>query len=57
MNLKKGLRLIGIVLLIALACALPVPMIMYKKDNLPKHTVEQIDEKDDEENDDIKELF
>ena len=47
----------GLILIIALACALPVPIVMHKKDNLPKHTIEQIDKKEDEEKEDMKELF
>lgn len=55
---KKGLRLLALALIIALASVLPVPINFYRKDNLPKYTIEQIDKKkDDDESDDIKELF
>lgn len=55
---KKGLRLLALALIIALASVLPVPINFYRKDNLPKYTIEQIDTKEeDDESDDIKELF
>ena len=53
---KKGLRLIALALIIGLACVLPVPINFYRKDNLPKYTIEQIDTKDDNE-DDVKEFL
>jgi len=57
-TLKKGLRLLALVLIIALASVLPVPINFYRKDNFPKYTIEQIDTKeDDDESFDIKELF
>jgi len=44
--------------MIALASVLPVPISFYKKDDLPKYVIEQIDSNDDEtNNNDIKELF
>jgi len=58
MNLKKGLRLAALILLIALACALPVPITTYRKDNLPKYLTEQVEQKSDEEEDtETKELY
>ena len=53
MSLKKGLRLAGLILLIALACIMPFPITTYRKDNLPKHRIEQVEQKeeDNEEND------
>ena len=58
MSLKRGLRLVALILLIALACILPVPITTYRKDNFSKHLTEQVERKDeDEENNDIKELF
>ncbi|WP_353779804.1 hypothetical protein [Winogradskyella sp. 3972H.M.0a.05] len=58
MTIKKGLRLLALVLLIALACVMPFPITTYRKDNLPKHLIEQVEQKkEDEEEDDIKELF
>lgn len=55
---KRILRLIALLLIIALASILPVPITFYRKDNLPKYLIEQIDAKEDEtDNEDIKELF
>lgn len=51
-------RLLALVVIIALASVLPVPITLYRKDNLPKYTIEKIDTKEeDTEKDDIKELF
>ncbi|MBC3759312.1 hypothetical protein H7U19_12915 [Hyunsoonleella sp. SJ7] len=48
----------ALVLLIMLATIIPVPITVYRKDKLPNFTIEQIDKKEDEdEEDDIKELF
>ncbi len=52
MKLKRGLRLIGLILMIALACVLPVPMTNYKRDNLPKDLIEYVEEKEDEDDED-----
>lgn len=58
MNIKRYLRLFALILMIALASVLPIPITFYRKDNLPKFKIEQIDKKeDDTENDDIKDLF
>jgi hypothetical protein len=59
MKIKRTLRLIALALLIGMACILPVPITFTKKDNFPKHLIEQIDtkENDNEEEKDIKELF
>ncbi|HMC01905.1 MAG TPA: hypothetical protein VKN14_12790 [Flavobacteriaceae bacterium] len=55
---KKGLRLMVLILMIALASVLPVPITFYRKDNLPKYLIEQIDNNEDETGiEDIKELF
>ena len=52
------MRLFALAIIIALACFLPVPIAFYKKDNLPKYTIEKTDTKeDDTEKDDIKEIF
>lgn len=57
-TIKKFIRLSAFLLMIALASVLPVPITFYKRDNLPKYVIEQIDTKDDEtKDDDIKELF
>jgi len=45
-------------MIIALASILPVPITFYRKDNLPKYLIEQIDSKDDEtEDEEVKEIF
>ena len=55
---KKGLRLMVLILMIALASVLPVTITFYRKDNLPKYLIEQIDNNEDETGiEDIKELF
>lgn len=58
MKIKKLLRLIALILLIALASILPVPITFYRKDNTPKFKIEQLDKKENDiEKDDLKELF
>lgn len=58
MKLKRIMRLLALVIIIALASFLPVPITFYRKDNLPKYTIEKVDKKEDElKEDDIKELF
>ncbi|RKE90906.1 hypothetical protein [Ichthyenterobacterium magnum] len=58
MKIKKVLRLIALVFFIAIASIIPVPITFYKKDNLPKHLIEQLETKEeDSEEDNIKELF
>ncbi len=43
--------------MIAMASVLPVPILFYNKDKLPKYLIELIDKKEsDEEKDDIKEI-
>ena len=43
--------------MIGLATILPVPITFFRKDNLPKFKIEQIDKKQEDENkDDIKEI-
>ena len=44
--------------MIFLACLVPFPLKFSSKDNLPKHLIEQIEIKDDEDDEDIiKEVF
>jgi hypothetical protein len=55
---KRFLRLLALALMIALASVLPVPITFYKKDDLPKFLIEQLDHKEDEDGkEDIKEIF
>ena len=57
MKIKRFIRLLALILLIAMASILPVPLIFYKKDKMPKYLLEQIDKKEDENEDDIKAIF
>ncbi len=58
MKLKKTLRLFALIVIIALASLIPVPINLYRKDNKAKVYVEQIDEKEiDKDNEEIKVLF
>ncbi|WP_298555349.1 hypothetical protein [uncultured Algibacter sp.] len=49
-SIKKTLRLLALVFIIGLATVLPVPITFYRKDNLPKFKIEQIDKKREDEN-------
>lgn len=56
-KLKRILRLIILIIVICIALVIPVPMIFYAKDNLPKDLIELVEEQDDEENnEDLKEI-
>lgn len=58
MKIKRILRLLALILMIAMASILPVPISFFNKDKLPKFVIEQIDDKDeDSEKEDIKEIF
>ncbi len=58
MKIKRTLRLIALIFIIALACAIPVPMTFKQKDNLPKDLIEQVEKKEDDEDEDtLKEVF
>ena len=58
MKIKRILRLIALVLMMAMASVLSVPISIFTKDNQTKYLIEQIDTKEDnEEDDDIKEIF
>lgn len=57
MKITRILRLTALVIMIAMASVLPVPLIFYKKDKNPKYLLEQIDEKEDEDYSDVKVLF
>lgn len=56
-SIKRTLRLFALIFMIGLATILPVPITFFRKDNLPKFKIEQIDKKQEDENkDDIKEI-
>lgn len=52
-SLKRILRLLALVFIIGLATILPVPITFYRKDNMPKFKIEQIDKKKEHENKDV----
>ena len=57
-KLKRFLRLFLLLLMIGMAAILPVPILFYGKDNLPKNLTELVEKtEEDDEADDIKELF
>lgn len=58
-KLKRFLRLFLLLLMIGMAAILPVPILFYGKDNLPKNLTELVEktEEEDKDDDDIKELF
>ncbi|GAA4887299.1 hypothetical protein GCM10023311_08800 [Flaviramulus aquimarinus] len=49
-TLQKGFRLLALILMITLASILPVPIPFYRKDNIPKFKIEQIDKKQEDNN-------
>lgn len=54
-KLKRFLRLFLLLIMIGMAAILPVPIVFYGKDNLPKNLTELVEKKeDDDEDDDIK---
>ena len=56
-SIKRILRLLALLFMIALATVLPVPITFYRKDNMPKFKIEQFEKKKEDENkDDIKEI-
>jgi hypothetical protein len=57
-KIKRFLRLFLLLLMIAMASVLPVPILFYGKDHLPKNLTELVeDATEDDEEDDIKQLF
>jgi hypothetical protein len=55
---KRFLRLFLLLLMIAMASVLPVPILFYGKDHLPKNLTELVEDvTEDDEEDDIKQLF
>ena len=56
--LRRRIRQFALLLMMLLASVLPVPITYYRKDNLPKYVIEEVDTKEGEaEEDNIKELF
>lgn len=56
MKIKRMLRLFALMLMIGLACILPVPMTLYRKDELPKNLIEKV-ELEEEKEDDEEQAF
>lgn len=55
---KRFLRLFLFLLMIAMASVLPVPILFYGKDHLPKNLTELVEYvAEDDEEDDMKQLF
>lgn len=48
-KLKRFLRLVLLMLMIGMASILPVPILLYGKDNLPKNLTEQVETTEDED--------
>jgi hypothetical protein len=57
MKLKRVIRLIVLMLMISLACILPVPLPLYKKDDLPKNLIERVEKDEEKEDDEEKAIF
>ena len=57
MKIKRVLRLFALVLMIGLACVLPVPMTLYRKDSLPKNLIERVELEEEKEDDEEQALF
>ncbi len=57
MNIKRVLRLLALALMIGLACILPVPMTLYRKDELPKNLIEKVELEEEKEDEEEKALF
>jgi len=59
MKIKKTLRLMALVFMIFLACIVPFPLKLTRKDNLPKDLIEYVElKKENEEDDDeLKAIF
>ncbi len=57
MKIKRIIRLFALALMIALACVLPVPMTLYKKDDLPKNLIERVEQDKDKEDEEEQALF
>jgi len=51
------MRLFALALMIALACVLPVPMSIYKKDDLPKNLIERIEQDEDKEDEKERAIY
>lgn len=57
MNIKRIMRLFALALMIGLACILPVPMTLYKKDDLPKNLIERVEQDEDKEDEEERAIY
>jgi len=51
------MRLFALALMIGLACILPVPMTLYKKDDLPKNLIERVEQDEDKEDEEERAIY
>lgn len=54
---KRAMRLMMLIIAVAMAAALPVPMKLTSKDNLPQNVIEQIDSKEEDEEDNERDMI
>ncbi|WP_299677895.1 hypothetical protein [uncultured Dokdonia sp.] len=57
MKFKRFLRLVALILMVAVAAAIPIPMKFAYKDNLPKNLQEQVDTKEEDDEEDEQEYI
>jgi len=57
MRIKRVIRRVALILMIALACVLPVPLTFVKKDNLPKFLIEKVELEEEKEDDEEVAMF
>jgi hypothetical protein len=57
MKFKRFMRLTMLIIVIAMAAALPVPMKFAYKDELPQNLQEQVDKKEEDEEDNEQNLI
>ncbi|MBT8303613.1 MAG: hypothetical protein KJP09_04015 [Bacteroidia bacterium] len=57
MKIKRVIRRVALILMIALACVLPVPLTFAKKDDLPKFLIEKVELEEEREDDEEIALF
>lgn len=57
MKIKRMLRLLALALMIGLACVLPVPMTVYRKDELPKNLIEKVELEEEKEDDEEQAMY
>jgi len=53
-RIKRGLRLIVLILAVMMAGIAPVPINLYRKDDTPKNLIEQIDKDEEDDEEEVK---